>query len=572
MEENSCQLAARKATAHKQEKFLFQNMLKFYGIRFNKQGEPERFSISFALSESLNAALYIHDYFQGDQQRVFKAIHDEINNIYRHSKNLEQKNKIFRFTVAKWFRTQDILRFLYDEKHTSGIKFDVARILNTPETIENKWQQIESIILNSISSISSEQRDYEFSQPESEFNLILQMTGLFFLELDDESPPANLELQFIRNQFPRIIWKKKDGFNAQSNPFWLPKNPYCRVAYLAAQVISKCYQTLCEPTIVYGKNSLTGGDNKQISAERRPQGIASFDSRFPQDNPDEIRLQFINADEKNIQLSGIPETVAETLLALQKMIQKKLSHQGVKHLLGIFRQLAESVPGKIFDFDTEKHMRLVARVTKKGKCSNCQFDLLESIFKILFKLRVKRTWNKETENKQIITPFLLELGSETGASSQMPIRKLLPDPIFFPGEQNPFNLGRHLTLIPQRLFRENNQKHTLLPGLSSFLTNVWLNDFSGKEGTAEKTTQEIIEGCAFNMVPSSKYRLLEKVNSELAYMGEKCYISSYNVTKDEGGNPWNDLHRMTAPDEVIQSIIEETEMIEKNPYLERLLA
>jgi len=546
-------------------------MLKFYGIRFNKEGTPERFSISFALSESLNAALYIHDYFKGDQPQVFKAIHDEINNIYSHSRKLEQKNKIFRFTVAKWFRTQDILRFLYDGENKSTTKLDVARILNSPETIENKWQQIESVILSHISSLSSEQRDDEFGQSESEFNLILQMAGLFFLEQDDESPPANLELQFIRNQFPRIIWKKKDGFNAQSNPFWLPKNSHCRVSYLAAQIISKCYRTLCETTVVCGDDSRSV-ENNQSLVKKGSQGVLSYDRRFPQENPDEIRLQFIREDDHNTQLSGIPETVAETLLTLQKLIQKKFSHQGVKHLLGILRQLAECIPGKIFDFETEKHMKLVARVTQKGECSNRQFDLLAGIFQILFKLSVKRTWNRQTGCKEIITPFLLELGVENGVHSKMPIKKLLPDPIFFPGEQNPFNLGRHLTLIPQRLFRESNQKHTLLPGLSSFLTGVWLNDFSVKQGIAEKTTQEIIEGCAFNVVSSSKYRLVEKVNSELAYMGERCYIANYNITKDVGGNPWNDLHHITAPDEVIQSIIEETEMIEKNPHAERLLA
>lgn len=41
-------------------------MLKFYGIRFNQNGSPERFSLSFALGESLHTGLHICEQKNGD--------------------------------------------------------------------------------------------------------------------------------------------------------------------------------------------------------------------------------------------------------------------------------------------------------------------------------------------------------------------------------------------------------------------------------------------------------------------------------------------------------------------------
>ncbi|MCP4749369.1 MAG: hypothetical protein GY866_00615 [Proteobacteria bacterium] len=535
-------------------------MLKFYGIRFNKQGTPERFTLSFSLRESLNASLYIHDYFHGDLQKTTKAIDEEIDKLFQNAGEVKKQNRLFRFTVAKWFRTKDIVRFIYRNEQTSNYKLEIARILNTPEPIEEKWRLIEPIFLFDVLRQSAEECSEQLSDPESDLNLTLQMINLFFLEQDDEIPPANLELQFIRYQFPKIIWKKRDGFNVSSNPFWIPKNPYCRLPYLSTRIVSRIYETARDFT----------GINEQPAL---PAASPSFDLLFPDEGPDEIRLEFEDGQDRNNQAPLIPETAAETLLSLQKTIQRNYSHDGVKHLLGIFRQLAEVESEHICGFNAEKHLTLVARPTGNGTFTEKQRNLFSGVFRTLLGMRVKRFWSRDGQTREISNPLLLEFAEETahpGLSGK--IRKILLDPIFFPSRHNPFRLGGHLMLIPEGLFRESTQKHALLPGLASFLTGTWLNDFAQKKGIAEKTTREIIEGCAFNVTSSNKYRIVRKLKSELVYMEEKCYIAKYKLDEDKDGNPWNDMHRISASDETMNAIAEKMRMINANHHSERLIA
>lgn len=549
-------------------------MLKFYGIRFNQQGVPERFSLSFALKESLNACLYIHDFFQGDLQKTTAAIADEINKLFQ--KTDQVKCKRFRLSVSRWFRAKDIIQFFYNDARFIKDKIKIARILNTPKLIEDKWQLIEPIILRVYFELKAKERDEQLSNPESELNLILQMVSLFFLEQDDEVPPANLELQFVRYQFPKIIWKKRDGFNASSNPFWLPKTPYCRASYLTTRLISRIHQISRGSTNIIPASSPSQAQ-KEMALEERPEkklpATFSFNILYPESKPNEIRLELEGSDDENSQLSMIPETAAEALFSLQRMVQKRYSYDGAKHLFGIFRQLAEAAPNDVCGFDLGKHFRLVCKISKEGTCSEKQLTIFSGIFQILGRLKVNRFWAGEGKKKKITNSFMLEIGSESTSSNPLDIvKKMVLDPLFFPGAGNPFRLGTHLRLMSKKLFQESVQKHALLLGVSSFMTGTWLNNFTREKGTALKTSREIIEGCALNITPASKYKILDKLKSELAYMKEKCYISKYIYRQDANGNPWNDLHQFTAPDTVMQRITEKIQLAEAAHFSERLIA
>ncbi|MBU2647691.1 hypothetical protein KKI24_23485 [bacterium] len=546
-------------------------MLKFYGIRFNKQGAPERFTLTFALRESLNAGLHILDYYEGDLKQTLKAVDEEINKLFQGPGIKDRISGPFRLTVGKWFRTRDMIRFICQNEALTCHKLDVARWLNTPEPIAEKWLRIELILLEILSGMDQKEREEALGHPDSELNLILQMVVLFFLEQDDESPPANLELQFIRNQFPRIIWKKKEGFSAASNPFWLPENAYCRISYLASRITTRASQLagLPVPAVESPPARLT----LRETVPAAPAEPFSYHMLLPGELPDELRLEFEGEANRSTQLSFLPETAAETLLSLQKMIQKRFWHDGVKHLMAIFRQLAERASVGLCEFDIEKHLQLITKVKRNGVYSDKQQTILNGVFTTLLQLRVKRCWKRDGSPREISNPFLLELCCESAPDKNgFPIKKLLLDPIFCPGRNNPFRLGGHLLLIPTALFQESVHNHALLAGLASYIAGVWLNDFHKDLGVMEKSTREIIEGGAFNVTPGNKYRFIRKLKSELAYMEEKCYITRYSVIEDKAGNPWDDRYRFSAPETVVAAITENMKLYQTNPYPERLIA
>ncbi len=550
-------------------------MLKFYGIRFNQNGSPERFSLSFALGESLHAGLHICDRLNGDPKETAEAVDKEIGRLFQGPES-KKNNKKFRFLVAKWFRTKDIVHFLLNNAATKELKLSIAKILDSRELIENKWNLIESLVLTYLNQLSVAERNQQLSDSESDINLIVQMISLFFLEQDEEVPPANLELQFIRYQFPKIIWKKKDGFNAVSNPFWLPKNMFCRSSYLLARVISRIYENAVSSSVGFLPAQLIADQqtvSDQVESFDKDNLTFSLNSLLPDDAPDEIRLEIEDEEQENGQLQLIPESVSETLLSLQKMIQKRFSHDGVKHLLGILRQFAGATTEGYCLFNVRKHLELVAKPSKQGEFSEKQVSLFTEVFRLLSKLKVKRFWNKDESGKETTNPFVLELYSECSSKKACSLqKKVILDPIFLPSMFNPFHLGTHLRLIPPRLFRESIYKHPLLPGLASYLTGTWLNEYLGKRGVASKTTREVIEGCAFNIVPSNKYRIVNKAKSELAYMKEKCYISEYNCENDDKGNPWDDHLTITASENVLASIAEKMRAVNANCVSEKLIA
>jgi hypothetical protein len=543
-------------------------MLKFYGIRFNQNGNPERFTLTFALGESLHAGLKLSNLFNGDPDKTAKAVDHEIEKMFR-SPEAQKNSKHFRFLVARWFRTRDIIRFLFADKETEGLKIETAHILCTGDEIETKWQKIELLLLDYLDQLSVETRNEQLSNPDSELNLTLQMVSLFFLEQDDELPPANLEMQFIRNQFPRIIWKKKDGFNASSNPFWSPENMYCRSAYLAANLISKTVNSNGNPG-----DSFLPVDISANSFPGSTVGGVSLNSLLPEAPPDELRVILEDEEEDNQQLVLIPESASETLLSLQKMIQKRLSHEGVKHLLGILRQFASATSDGYCVFNSSEHFKLVARAGKGGVFSKKQVHLFKEVFTLLSRVKVKRSWNQTGQEKKVtVNPFVLELYSEcadpSGCSS---LKHLMLDPLFLPVKNSPFRLGGHLGLIPSGLFRESASKHALLPGIASYLAGTWMNEYLLSQGAVTKSTREIIEGCAFNVTSASRYRIVDKVKSELAYMKEKCYISEYRHQSNEDGNPWDDLHSITAPEAVLANLAEKMRAIDANSISEKLIA
>lgn len=532
-------------------------MLKFYGIRFNQQGLPERFTISFALKESLNASLYIHDYFHGDQEKTLNAIVEEINKQYHPSNYINKQRESFRQTAAKWFRTKDMTRFIFSVSENKEMKIDIARILNTEHTIEEKWLKIESIILKHISTYPKEVIDQKFSNSESDFNKILQMVTLFFLEQDEEMPPANLELQFVRNQFPKIVWKKRDGFNASSDPFWLPKNLFCRTSYLLTRIISGGYSEYTEQSnAVIPIDKVIAKSSVQTTKKSGALVEPITKSLMPQGTPDSIQIRFDNSNQLCEQLSFLPESVSETLLSLQKYIQKKYSHDGVKHFLGILRQISK-VNGNVCAFSSQDHLSLVTKLSKEGNCTDRQYKIYQEVFQSLSKLQVNRSWSIDHKIRKVQSPFLLEIGKQyLGESSEETHKHLLLDPMFISSSDNPFRLGSHLQLIPRELFRESTHKHSLLTGLSSYLTGTWLNEYPHGKGVINKTAREIIEGCAFNITPSNKYRIRRKLNSELEYMEEKHYIGKFCLVKSQAGNPWSDQYRIEAPEHLREKLKE----------------
>lgn len=511
--------------------------------------------MSIALKESLNAALYILDYFNGDKSQTIDAIKDEIDALFSSHSGPRKRDRNFRFLLAKWFRTKDIIEFLCGSDELRPLYVAVAKILNTPRLISEKWQVIKELSVEFLLDQPLSLRKSLLSDPESGIHMLLQMVTLLFMEQDEEMPPANLELQFVRNQFPKIIWKKQDGINAFSFPFWLPKNKHCHSLFLLSAITDSISKR--------EKHALVRRFPKR-KALPRPQSTALATFEFKgvdlSERQAEIKIHSRTGDLMNEQLALFPESVAETLLGLQKRIQKKYSHDGVKHFLAILRQLAGELSknSNMCEFDCFKHFELILKPSQLKKITQKQQHLFQNIFTELQSLEVERDWEDCSANKSDKTcnPFITEIGQLYRNGTNLPVKKIVVDPLFLPNKNNPYRLGAHLRLIPSNIFKESSSRHALMPGLASYLCGAWMIGFPGENGTLQRKAHEIIEGCAFNVTPASRYRILNKLKSELQFMEKKRYIKTFSTQKDKNGNPWEEMYSVTAPDNV-QMLISE---------------
>ncbi|MCP4295949.1 MAG: hypothetical protein GY786_10110 [Proteobacteria bacterium] len=506
-------------------------MLRFHGIRFDQQGKPERYTSTTGLLETLNTGLYLHKCFQGEQKKVLKAIELEIDQVYQPVGGRNQNKTDLRQKAAKGFRKREIMRFIYRDSGYLELKLAVARILITPADIEPKWEKIQWLLMEYVYPLSSNARENLICNGNSEFFKIMQMVTLFFLEQNDDIPPANLELQFVRNQFPKVIWKKREAIHSDEDPFWQPRSPLCKVTYLVARILSSCFEEEKKGLLI------PQSDTKPITD----------DNLLPKIPPSNIEICRANEDQQE-QLFTLPEQVPETLLSIQKQIQKEFSHEGVKHFLAILRQFSEN-RNPICSFSRFKHLKLVAKLDKRGQSTEHQKKLFKSILKRLSEMEVTRSWTDLDEPYSVTTPFILKTGSTRvlGDESSSTIEYKL-DPMFELNRDNPYLLGQHLQLIPEKLFNESSHKHAYIAGIASYLTGTWLYEANQHLSPVQKTARQIIEGCAFNITSSNRYRTRIKLNSELKYMSQKSYIGKMELKYSSKGNPWEDIYEISPPE------------------------
>ncbi|MDH5561229.1 MAG: hypothetical protein OEY59_10300 [Deltaproteobacteria bacterium] len=524
-------------------------MLRFYGIRFDRDGNPERYQFSMDLKETLYDGIGIHDRSMGDKVKALKTIDLEIQGLYQTSSGDLGKGSQLRKKASKWFRCKNMMEFILSPVEYYPLKLETARVLLMPLSIEQKWSKLFPMILQNLWEKDTKSALEQILSSESQISRLIKMVCLFFLEQDPEAPPANLELHLVKNQFPLTVWKKKDGLSPSQSPFWSPGNVLCDEQYLM--------------------NSLNHAYNKQSDALVDDPASKSQSTLFPGGNnfnptnwsstmgkplnPDEIRLEFDTKENDQTQLVILRETAAETLMELQGIIFKKYKFEGLKQFLAILRQIAKNNNNVIIDFEEEKHFRLVKKPTRDLKPTEKEWAVFKDVFEMLCGLKVARLWKNAVKPYEIVSALIGKVGDGRTNSNRFVTHKILLDPLLFSSAKNPVRLGTHLCFVPDEVFKASSRTHQYLLNLIAYITGIWLNEYPKSKGILIRTAREIFEGSVIqqqNKLPST----IGKLTSELAYMKKSCYIHSYEVLKDEKGDIWEDQYLIKAPDSTLNLI------------------
>lgn len=515
-------------------------MLQFHGIEY-QNGVPQRFSKRYNLLDSIREAVELVRKYDGESEKMILHLDKTIHDLFR-GKASGQDAKYLKYQAAHLNRVKDFLRFFYRENEYLKLKLSVANILVQPVEIETKWHQMEDCFKEALSRNSFEVENL-LSDPDSELYGVLQMVTLLFLDQTDEIPPANLLIKFVHQKFPAHKWISTDTLNYEAHAGWITKNRYCRFSYLSLK-LHRLFQAGVTESI------------KDVSTTVLP---VKSQLITEQDPPTSLSIEYAGENEAQDkeQLSLIPESPQESLLSFQKMLQRKYQHEGVKHFLAILRQIATRQDAETCYFNIQKHLQLVAKPDKKGDFHPRQQELFYLILEEMKRLNLVRRWEHKNQPYETRHPFISEIGrkyfveSETERSKQYPVLKIMLDKIFAASVENPLKLGDELRLIPEDAFRENVRKHNLVTVLNAYFSGTWLHEYGQNNGVATKTAEEILEGCAIHISPSSKYRIIHKLKSELTYMEEQQYISKFSIRLSGVQNPWKDVYSVQAPVEFL---------------------
>ena len=463
-------------------------MLHFQGIRHTPQGNPERYVIQIDLFASLYRLLDLTQTHLA--QDLEKALEKQI------SKHISSQPKDqFRKTSAQIFRAKDMAQFLAKDPALYSLKLDCFYILARSLEIEAKWQLIEEKLTSSLAALEPQYAQELLLDANSGFYRLLDAVALFFLSQDDEIPPANLALDFIKGEFPLVAWRKLDQLSPKAAPFWQPRNKLCQSAVLLQRFLDRLFEERCRVLIP--------------TAEFLPE-------------PEFAGLLSLRLGHSRLEL--IASNPAE--------IQREHSFEGIKHLLAVLKQLGEA-QGERFWFSPKSHQELLG----KTKVSERQDLILESVLGQLEKLIVIR----QAEQVRIENPILLRRGRQEGPSGEL-IELLLDRLLWAP---NNCLLGRHLSLVPREVWMENAQIHGLVPPLMAYLTSWWLVEFGTQSGVFTCPGRQLLNAFTLQKNGSQQVKFLRKIREELFYMQDQGYLSRFEVTPNT--DPFEERFLMAAP-------------------------
>ena len=505
-------------------------MLKFHGIQMYK-GIPERFKIQYHLFISLQLALNQLELHEENVENAIQSIKNQVQQIFKNLHTNSKGTREYKTNVSQHQRAIDILVFLGSKKEIFPIKSKIASILLLHDTIENKWKKVQGLLVRQIELlIGGKDLVILTSDPNSDIHKILQMVILFFLDQNVEIPPPNLLMKFVFGAFPLHTWSQISQIEGAYIPLWTPKNKFCRLQYLAGQLL-----------ISLGKKPYSLCTKEQKDAHQKETGTSVLKSK----NKVIITFKYSEPGRSEEQLLMIPNSPSESLVEFQKNIRQKYTYEGVRHFFGILRQISNSPRNENCLFDVKKHLLLLSKPNRLGIFPEKQVKFFYDVLCEFKNLNVIRTW----ETYQSTNALAQQIGIEEEANQKMsnyPIIKLLLDKLFLPSANNFLSLGSFLSLMPSKLFKENIRQHAILPSLSAYFSCVWLSEFKRNYGVTEKTAEEIIEGSMMTVSKTGKYRVIHKLKSELSYMEQRKYISKFSINPSSEKNPWKDRYKVSA--------------------------
>lgn len=529
--------------------FLFSNVQKAgHAIRRNLQG--------FHLEHSLSELFKTYERTGGPTAHVESAINGGID---RCLTEVRQPKSTVQSHLYVLLRAKDIHRYVVEEPELVAVKLKLLEHVLFYRGLEERWAAVRDLLLDAVDTICGvavagvasnfEVYKRQISSRTSSLGRLLAATALFNFDVAEEHPPTNLRIRFHRGRFPDHSWEVENGGAAgvleDKARAWSPADPLCRWEYLAADLLHALYRW----------QTPAGGGGRNRAAQ------GGADGRAPQAESGEVYCALGREGNPSVQMDQMelfPLHPRTFLPELQRQVHRAHGAEGVRLFALLFEQLGRSICGEFLSLALTD----VARgpvgpdvsAAKAQRRARKLWAILEFLSQVeLTRLHTARGDTTCQRSKLIAIMEVVTLhdaarrdaGAATARGHACPEQvRLLVDACFY---QEAGGLGRPYRDLPAPLLCAAPKEHPYALGLLVYLRQAWEAEWEATQGVIRRTAQAIFHEAGFWLKAGSRYRSIEAMKRDLAYLKEQGWLGSWRVSRGEARDAMDDTYRLEAP-------------------------
>ena len=123
--------------------------------------------------------------------------------------------------------------------------------------------------------------------------------------------------------------------------------------------------------------------------------------------------------------------------------------------------------------------------------------------------------------------------------------RLLVDAVFYRHADGALDLPYRQ--LPEPLLCAAPKDHPYALGLVIYLRQAWSEEWESGEGVIQRSTRRIFQEAGFSLKDSARYRSIEAMKRELAYLKEQGWLGAWRISRGASRDALDDVYRLEAP-------------------------
>ncbi|MCZ6628350.1 MAG: hypothetical protein O7E56_09000 [SAR324 cluster bacterium] len=505
------------------------------------------------LEHSLRELFSIYDYVGGPTPEAERAI---VARVEQCLSGASQSRHLAQSQLYILLRAKDMHRYVTEDADLVPLKLQLLEHQLFQHSPEERWAACRELLLSGLDQIcgvavSGVVSNYELYKQQislrgGRLGRLLLTVALFNFDLDEEQPPANLRLRFLKGRFPEYCWEstaEEGSLMAGDNPWaWSPANPLCRWEYLGADLLHALLRR-CNGN---GGNQNAGG----LPRRALPRAGEQEDSAH-------VYCQIgreSNVTSQIDQMELFPVQPQTFLIELQRQVHRSHGAEGVRLFALLMEQLGRSTCGEFLSLAIPEIVQGAGGAAVPARKLKERGRRLWAILEALSQVELMRVTGEGGACSSRKSRLVNILGTANdrvaaapggdGGEAPQTVQVLL-DPYFHQAPGG--NLARAYRELPDVLLAASPKDHPYALGLFVYLRQAWEAEWEQGQGVLRRPAKQLFREAGFWLKDNARYRSIEALKRELGYLKELGLLGAWRLNRSAMRDALEDDYRLESP-------------------------